>query len=353
MDANLHNSNFLHNDSFGHHCNLTLLSDIVVYMLSGLSMLGALVNFFSALICLQIIVMKYEHRSYGHIYKFLFIKSLDDFILFSSQAFSFTFYCAECINNHSRAHVVWSIYFEHYIESIFEFCSAYMQVLVTLDCLLTIKNICPFSKSKWYPCILIGVFHLYAAIFYLFWVFSFKMVEENGTYDIDYEPFYHTAVDKGLRILSAIQKNLVPFLIMLCLIPCMLKLLNDIYKIKVFVINGSSKSTTINKKIKKKFILLILLVGILDIIGRMPEIIFYVIDSRNGFWVCFNEVSKFFYAFSCLGDTFLYYFFNQKFKNTVKQNVKKIYLLKSLFSIQQNKATISRRVVLDQSSQNF
>lgn len=337
---------------YRHHCELTLLSDIVVNMLSALSMFGALLNFIGALVCLQIIVKKYEHKANGHIFKFLFIKSIDDFVLFASQTFSFTFYCTECINNHSRANVIWSIYFEHYIESIFEFCSAYMQVLVTLDCLFTIRNICQLTKSKWYPYALIGTFHLYAVIFYIFWPFSFEMVQINGEqFDIETNQFYRTTVSKVFRILSPIQKNLLPLLSMLCLIPLMLKLLNDIYRNKhrlnvrvnqVFVVSGITASTTISKKIKKKFILLIVMVGILDVIGRTPEVVFYSIDSSTEFWVCFNEVSKFIYFFSCLGDIFLYYLLNKKFKNAVKENLKKIGFLRNLFQKQQTAASVTK-----------
>lgn len=111
---------------------------------------------------------------------------------------------------------------------------------------------------------------------------------------------------------------------------------------QVFVVSGITASTTISKKIKKKFILFIVMVGILDVIGRTPEVVFYSMDASTEFWVCFNEVSKFIYFFSCLGDIFLYYFLNKKFKNALKQNVKKIGFLRNLFQKQLTAASVAK-----------
>ena len=101
---------------------------------------GSILNILSVIVFYFIIFIKKEkHGSTKSLFKILFFKSLNDGLLFISNIFSVLYFCRSCESRSSLIMQIWNIGCNYYLIRVTELISIYLEILATLDILLSIN----------------------------------------------------------------------------------------------------------------------------------------------------------------------------------------------------------------------
>ena len=293
------------------------------YIVPIISAIGFFLNLLSALVFYQIS----KNNSFGNMFYYLFFKSIDDAVQFIIQVFAPFYYCYNCHNSHSYMVIVWYIWFFYYAELICELCSAYMEILATFDCYISINGYLKCCKSKYLAYILILIVHFFAFIYYIYVIYSFDIVpvksEQKQTfYHFGYTKFYYTVFAYTLRIMHTMLRDVSAFILLILLNILILFTFKKSMERKK---NIGSKNLKSIRKAERNNTRLILYSGINYIIGHIAIFMFYMpfdqlIKSTN-FWSCFVGTLSLPFYLSYFFTFFLYFFFNKQYRHKVKINI--------------------------------
>jgi hypothetical protein len=306
------------------------------YVVPGMTIFGIILNAFCVLVFTQILLKK---RVEGHMFKYLLVKSLDDFIQFVFQIFSLMYYCDGCENTHSYGMNVWFIWFYYVGESILELASAWMEVLATFDCLLNISNKWSCFKSKFLSNLLIVIIHLIALFSQIYFSFEFNIVP-NGSkssessnqtiyFSIKKTPFAYSIFATYLNYFHTISRDIIPFIILIFLDGLILKTFGKIMTRKKNLTqnqnNNLNKNNSSNSRIEKaerNNIIMIILTGLNFLIGHYSSILFYInFPVSPQFWSCFYDFNLVIFYLSYTTTFFFYLSFNKYFRHFFEKNV--------------------------------
>ena len=299
---------------------------IYYYLLPVISAVGVVSNLFSTIVFYQIIKMV---KMNGRMFNYLFLKSINDLLQFIFQIFSPVYYCVQCEASRSYASIVWYIGFFYYAECVVELISGWLEVLATLDCLVVITKKAKFVNSKFFAICAISFLHIYAPLFYLFWLFSLDIVRDTSvattvSYTSQVTPFFYTNFVKYMRYLHSIVRDFVIFIILVILNFFILIFLKKNTLRKKDLLKGGHQTVSAEKA-EKNNELMIMLIGINYLIGHFGSILYYVpFPASPQFWNCFYDFNLIPFYISYIVNNLMYYFFNKNFRKYANQNFKTI-----------------------------
>jgi hypothetical protein len=177
------------------------------YLLNSLNFAGSFLNFICALIFYKII--KQEQNNQGHLYKYLFIKSISDCLLFVVNMPVLFYFKNGQIIDKSFIMQVWFIFGYYYLYVVFSQISIWLEVFAFIDCLCLVSMKFQWHKSKLcFRIVTISVTLLFV-IFYVPVFFQMKIEKKlNGGY-------YTMKTDLGniakyYNVLHVISRDLLP-----------------------------------------------------------------------------------------------------------------------------------------------
>ena len=318
---------------FDSSCSLKELVFIInVYIVPIISGIGVFLNLFSALVFYQIL----KNNSFGNMFYYLFFKCIDDAVQFIIQVFAPFYYCYNCHNSHSYMVIVWYIWFFYYAELICELGSAYMEILATFDCYITINGYLKCCKSKYLAHTLILMVHLFASIYYIYAIYSFEVVpvqsvNEQKNYDFGYTQFYYTDFAHTLRIMHTMLRDVSAFILLIILNFLILITFKKSMERKKKILrqnqkHNGSKNFTCIEKADRNNTRLIFFSGINYMMGHIGPILVYMpFDESTDFWSCFFDIHLLPFYLSYFFTFFLYFSFNKQFRHKVKINIDRFF----------------------------
>ena len=313
-----------HNEEEGSICSISFFL-INYILLPVLSALGIIANLVSSLVFYQI--LKYSNVD-GYMLKYLFVKSVDDLLQFIFHIFSVLYYCHKCELSRTYAGIVWYIGFFLYAESCVEFSSAWMEVLATFDCFCIITKQFSFVKSRAYSNTMILFVHVYSILFYLFWLFSFRIVPTSYTfYEFQVTSFGRSTLVQYLKYFHTFSRDIVVFILLILfnvLIFLTFRKRKRAQANQAFISNTQRMRNKLQaQKIEKSNKIIISLIGVNFLVGRIGPVLYHTsFFPSDGFWNCYKDVFLAFFYMSYLVNIFIYYLFNRSFRKILKQNLK-------------------------------
>jgi hypothetical protein len=282
----------------------------------------------------------------GQMFKYLFLKSLNDLAQFIFQIFSPLFYCEGCSNKASYSGLVWYIGFFYYAECVVELNSAWLEVFATLDCLVLITKRFKFVNSKKFFYISSIILHVYSVVYYLFWFFSLKIenVVDSAYFIVETTQFHQTNDAKILRYIHTVQRDFCIFAILFLLnlaIFIQFKA-NTLRKKKLFNMKNSippngnplKESDLSNNSKRKKFTLssakkaernnrnMIFLIAVNYFVGHFFTLLYYIpFPASPQFWSCFFDFVLIPFYLSYIINNIFYIIYNKHFYRYTKANI--------------------------------
>jgi hypothetical protein len=154
------------------------------YLVNTLNVLGSFLNIICILIFYKII--KQEQNNQGHLFKYLFLKSISDFLFCITNIPVIVYYRKEPILDDSFIMQLWYIVGYHYLFAVFTQMSIWFEIFALIDCFCLVSMKFQWHKSK--LCFYLTSI-LSTLIFFVYYIptnFDFKIVRiGNGGYKID------------------------------------------------------------------------------------------------------------------------------------------------------------------------
>jgi hypothetical protein len=288
--------------------------------------LSIIFSFLSAFIWLRVIRNEQQQQQKGQMFKYLFVSSLVEAIIFLLVSPDSEFFSNIKNMTESIAWKIWFIYFYNYTCFSLITLSNYLELLATFDCYIVIKNKFKFMHTKKFFNIILATLTTFCFILnFNYTLERFKLIQVNNeTYNnndsIHYKYKYYF-VNDDLTVPIGYYKTILPFirealpLILLLIVNILILItLKEIMKKKREVQRTNNDTTASNSELNK---LKMIIVICLDYyLLRTPLIIYYVINVRfnNTAWYCFFYYANASYALSYSPKFFIYYFYNKKFK---------------------------------------
>lgn len=345
-------------------CPLTSLLYVLNYQLVPvLSGLGILTNTYCVIVFARII---YYERPTNHMFKYLLVKAIHDDVQFIIQVFAPLYTCTTCSTFLSYSSQVWYIYFFFYVESVNEFCSAYLEIFATFDCLITIRNKWPFFKRNIYFILVNLILLIYGFSYYIFYIFGFTIAKMsipvpeydstgNITYGVkdvfvyEYTSFAYTKLAEGFRVWHSLSRDVITIFIFIFLDVLILITLRQSVKKKLRILNhtgsgvatnsnqADSSSTKTSKKrpiltarqtdrtthaqqAERNFTMSIVISNLNFFIGHSPIFIHAIVlyNNPSEFKNCLAHITLFMFYLSYVTPFFIYFTTNRVFRNYAK-----------------------------------
>ena len=149
----------------------------LTYLHPVISFMGLVCNLFGSVVFMQIMR---NIQLDSNMFKYLFIKSVNDFLQFAFHIFSPLFY-GTVEQKKTLIGLLWYLRLYGYPERTLNFCSSWMEVLATLDLFNLITKKLNFIMSKWFFASTVIIIHLYSVVFHIYILFLFKINAGNET----------------------------------------------------------------------------------------------------------------------------------------------------------------------------
>jgi hypothetical protein len=99
---------------------------------------GIILSAFSVVCILKMLIN--QSVASGNMFKYLLVKSTAEFCLFVIDIFYLGYDCKSCGIANTFAGEIWNNYFASYTEICLMYVSSLMEVIMTFDCYLSLKN---------------------------------------------------------------------------------------------------------------------------------------------------------------------------------------------------------------------
>lgn len=292
---------------------------ITVYLYPFLNITGIFFNLFNAFTFYSII--KKNANVKGYLYKYLFVKSLNDCFLFCVNIFSIGYFCFGCPSSYTYWMQIWYISSFAYFSLATELYSTFLDILACLDRLLLITSIfdkLKFYQSKYFSHIVIIFLMIFSLVFYIHRFFDFEIypINDSSQYRIRNTDFFFIDFSKAMRLAHII--------------------IRDVFGLTLIILFNSMIMITFKKQMKKKekltskkptrqdrkdreVTLMVLCNGIVFVFGHTPIFICYLPFFNFTNFTCFFDISRFILIFSYWIGFFFYYSFNLQFRRRFKE----------------------------------
>lgn len=341
------------NDIVDVQCPFKDIADFLAYQLTAyLSAVGVVLNTY-CIVVFSLIVAK--ERTVGNMFKFLLVKAIHDDIQAVIQIFALFYSCVSCQTFGTYWMQVWYIYFYFYIGSINQLCSGWLEIASTLDRLIMIYNIFSFGKTKLYFIIVNVVLIIYSSVFYLDYIFTFRIVEKhvamnstssNDSYEITYFAYELTEFSSStfavvLQLWETLHRDAIVMILLVILNTFILikfketmsKKRNRMQKLSIIPnpathetnasVNSTRPTATSNAQMQsveaaeRNLTIMIVMTGINYIIGHtatfVNQAIFFGVLSPTK--DCLIKMSLFFFYFSYSTPFLIYVSVNKLFRS--------------------------------------
>ena len=343
MNSSIGNASLVDSCLLGEDFSLT-------YIHPAISFMGLVCNLFGSVVFMQIMR---NIRLDSHMFKYLFIKSVNDFLQFGFHIFSPLFY-SSAEQKKTFVGLLWYLRFYGYPERTLNFCSSWMEVLATLDLFNLITKKLSVIMSKWFFASTVTIIHLYSVVFHLYILFLFTIKEhvndKSGRIEYKYEgtDFKDTQFHLVLDLVNTLQRDLLVSIALVVLNCLILAELTSNYnrKRRLFNVNtemtgnGSSDNSQLNShrvlqnadNALRRQKLMILSVNLNYFFGHMGWFIYFLSinyftmsEAQKRSWICFSEVGLVLLYISYTNNLFIFYAFNKHFALYTHKNLKYFY----------------------------
>lgn len=264
-------------------------------------------------------LMKKQKKTQGFLYKYLFIRSIDETILFIANSFSIFYFClSKCSSSTSYIMQIWKIYFYFYVSFVTIMYSTFLDILASIDRFFLINSLFKkfnFYKSKYYYFILTPLLGFFCVVFYINRIFEYEIVpivNSTNMYKIQFTDYYFLdKTSQNLRLLNVFMRDFIStVLIMLLNILILFSLKKSLSNKKLIFPNFKSSTK------ERQVTFMVLLNGLKFLIGHTPIFIYYLDIEPLAKITCFYDFSRFMIIFSYWIGFFIYYIFNRQFRKS-------------------------------------
>ena len=299
------------------------------YLNLSIYIVGVILNISCVLVFYAILFskknkMNHQNENSNDIFKILFIKSLNDSLLFIINIFSPLYYCVSCDSKNSLVMQVWNIVLNEYLARVTQLFSLILEILATFDLLLSIngslKNKFKFFKYKYFNEVIMILTLIFSVGYYFYIFFDFKIVSytSNGTliYKTESTDFSITSLKADLVIINAILRDLIAMIILcifnLLIIQSIQKIIKNKKNILRNIVNDSVMKLV---RSKRRTVKMIMISNTINILFHAPICIqnlqlYYALHVT-----CYREISRTILRVSYMIGFFIYIFFNKIFRN--------------------------------------
>jgi hypothetical protein len=197
------------------NCMDKLVNKVInYYFLNFIVCLGAFLNFVAAF--LFIIIIKKEKNYHGHMYKYLFLKSICDGMGMFVETFNIAYLHPNGTKESSLIMIVWFKWFHYYLRLSFLLASAYFEVAAVIDCFILVKGSIERFKSKRLFYVVVVTVLVLSFLFYVPILYVFTIVrKDDGTYKYGLGKFASTKLNLVHRYFHDILRDLIPLIFLI------------------------------------------------------------------------------------------------------------------------------------------
>jgi hypothetical protein len=327
---------------------------LVTTLVGVIDIPGILLNGFSVICIIQIIMHNSEANSTGNMFKYLLVKSFCEFALFAIDVFYLRYDCASCGMANTLAGEIWNNYFASFIEICLMYVSSMLEVVVSLDCYLSIRNRWKFMRTKTMFYVMTIGSIAFSVIYHIYYLYGWVVVEvnvrrvlnettANGTsltyYEYQYfktasTSFAKTDVLKFFSLFHTIFRDVIILFLILVLNVLILIEMRRVTKFRLMLAQDHSDDDHHVKKnhsvltalrAERKRCIMVLLTGLVYGCGHVGNAVtnahWHFFRTNLHVWYCLQFAANQLLMFSYAIPFILYYFFNSQFKRFANQSI--------------------------------
>jgi hypothetical protein len=265
----------------------------------------------------SIIIIKQHQQQHGNMFKYLLLKSIVD-LLFSF--INILDYFNVCQSSNELICVLVHIWVFKYLQITIATLSIVFEVAATVDCYINInrKLLCCQNNQFFYSFSILTIILLF--LFYLVYPLSFVVVKLNlDYYKIEKSKFGMFFYHLNPAFLDSLLRDFVLFIILVVLnLLILISLMKATQHRRLILVSNSNNNTsmlTSSQKAERRKMIMILATGSNYMIGHFPNFIWYFLQSYFNIPPNCNIIFvDFFLNLSYVDGIFLYFFFNNIFK---------------------------------------
>jgi hypothetical protein len=236
--------------------NKSMLTKIIgYYLLNTLNILGFFLNIFCVVILYKIV--KREQNNQGHLFKYLFIKSISDCLFCLVNIPNIFYYTKDLVKSESFIMQVWYIVGYFYCYALFSEISIWFEIYALIDCLCLVSMKFQWHKNKLCFKIVALTLITFFTIFYVPLFIKMEIVKKlNGNYEIRNTEFGKSVNMEYYLIVHSILRDVLPVCISFILnsfILCYIKK-STFTRQRIGAMNNSSDVTNQANKLVAKSI---------------------------------------------------------------------------------------------------
>ncbi len=205
------------------------------------------------LICILVFAMivHAQQRNEGHMFYYLFVKSVCDCTLFLFLIFETVYlWFVPYLLRNTYIRIIWRQWFKIYFVSVLQLASVYFEIAATFNCFITInKHLKRCMVIHWFYIITVFIF-LFCSLFNLYQPFELDIFTGTLTNGFKLDSFYltpmsfaYSATDTIFKIVSTVLRDALPLLLILILNGLILWSLRQATQRKHKIQNNSNVST--------------------------------------------------------------------------------------------------------------
>jgi hypothetical protein len=352
-------------DSYALTASMTAIVDIP----------GVVLNGFCVICILQMLLHKADASTTGNMFKYLLVKSIAEFCLFVIDVFYLRYDCKSCGMANTLAGEIWNNYFATYTEICLMYVSSLMEVIMTLDCYLSISKRWKFLLKEKMFYVIISSAIVFSFLYHTYYLFGWVVVgvdmsravnetSANGTTTFVFEyqifktvrtSFAKSSLLKFLSVFRTMLRDVVLLLIILVLNMLILIEMRRVTVAKRRLVQNSAhphvtaESTPSVAKVpeshlvltalqaQRKRCMMVLVTGMVYSFGHVGMAVVnmqgHFFPDNSTIWFCLqfaaNQLLKTSYAIPF----FSYYFFNNQFNKYANQYIQfALHLIILIFS---------------------
>jgi hypothetical protein len=315
---------------------VSALSVLNTFAIPAVSVLGVLANTYC--IAVFAFIIRFESTN-GHMFKYLLLKAIHDTVQFAAQSFSSLYYCTTCSSWGSYSMQIWYIWFYYYVEAINELCSGLFEVAATLDCLLNLSMKFEFFKRKLVFYITTAVITVYPCLFYIFFIYEFKIVKieaSNTTqsyYTYAYTDFTYTEAGVAFGFVHGLVRDVIIMLALVILNGFILFIMKKSFERKRRMVNAgptingdaatlrsarsqsSTSAVNAHDAAERNVTIMIVANGLNYFVGHFAPFVKYcVLTSPSVLRSCVTGLSLIVFYWSYVSPFFIYFSCNKLFR---------------------------------------
>jgi hypothetical protein len=311
-------------ESASRNCSKDSIKEFLFnYLEPSLNVFGIIANGFCVIVFFKILTRRQSLQgivSGGNIFKYLFLKSIMDFLNFVSNFFETFYDCHNCESSKSFVAKLWFIWIYNYFQYIVQTSSSVFEIAATFDCYITIIKKFTFFQTNLFFYSFSSLVVIVCTLVYIIFPFNFTIKKvSNHTYEYDYSKFGKTSLSNSLYMADSFIRDGFFLVVLIFLNALILSLLIKTTKRRRDLVRNNMNNSsllTIAQKAERKRMIMITLTGLNYMIGHSLFFVYNILPNKDerDMGYCLFRYLYFFYIVSYANSIIFYYFFNSIFK---------------------------------------